>query len=391
MIVLSGAALVLADGIHSPATLVIEGDRIIDVAPGSRSAGGTDKHHDLSGHFVVPGFIDVHVHGVEGTDVLDVPSERDALTTIAAALPKYGVTAFCPTTVACSVATLQQTLESVRAFREQRATRGAQVIGAHLESNFVNPDYKGAQPAEFLYRPSSSDAEPILREIAHSRQSVSIVTLAPELDGAFEVIRSLVDTGVRVSLGHSGASFDIADAAIDAGARHATHLFNRMPPLHHREPGLAGAVLTRQEVMAEVVCDGVHVHSPMIRVAIAAKGTNRVMAITDGTAVSGLSEGAVASLGGRRICVREGAAYLDDGTLAGSAATMDRVFRFLIQRVGLSLGDAAKLCSATPAAALGLHGRGVIEKGALADLVVLDRQLAVKQTYIGGRLIHSTI
>jgi N-acetylglucosamine-6-phosphate deacetylase len=387
MIVLAGAGLVLAEGIRSPATLIIEGDRIIDVVPGSKSAGPAAQHHDLSGYFIVPGFIDVHVHGVDGADVLD---EHDALTKLAAGLPKYGVTAFCPTTVACSAGVLERTLERVRHLREQPAG-GARVIGAHLESNFVNPDYKGAQPADYLYRPSSEDARPILREIMRNRQSVSIVTLAPELDGAFDVIRALVATGLRVSLGHSGASFEIAEAAIDAGARHATHLFNRMPPLHHRDPGLAGAVLLRHDVMAEVICDGVHVHSPMIRVAIAAKGTDRIMAITDGTAASGLAEGGVASLGGRRICARDGAAWLDDGTLAGSVATMDRVFRFLVQHVGLSPSEASRLCSTTPAAALGLQDRGAIVKGAVADLVVLDRELAVKQTYVAGQLTYSAI
>jgi N-acetylglucosamine-6-phosphate deacetylase len=388
MIVLSGADLVLTGGIQSPATLIIEGDRISDVVPGTKSAGTAAQRYDLSGYFIVPGFIDVHVHGVDGTDVLD---GGDALTKIAVGLTKYGVTAFCPTTVACSVAVLQRTLDAVRQLREQPAVRGAQVIGAHLESNFVNPDYRGAQPREYLYRPASGEGETILREIARSRQGVSIVTLAPELDGALNLIRTLVETGLRVSLGHSGASFEIAEAAVDAGARHATHLFNRMPPLHHRDPGLAGAVLTRREVMAEIVCDGVHVHSPMIRVAIAAKGTDRIMAVTDGTAASGLAEGGAASLGGRRICVRDGAAYLDDGTLAGSVATMDRVFRFLVRRVGLSPSEASQLCSTTPAAALGLHDRGVVVKGAVADLVVLDGELAVKQTYVAGRLTYSAI
>jgi N-acetylglucosamine-6-phosphate deacetylase len=394
MIVLAGAGLVLTEGIHSPATVIIEGDRIMDVVPGSTSAGAVARHYDLSGYLIVPGFIDVHVHGVDGTDVLDAPDEhdgRDALTKVAASLPKYGVTAFCPTTVACSVAALQRTLESIRRCREHPAAHGAQVIGAHLESNFVNPDYKGAQPEEYLYPTSSEDARAILREIERSGQSVSIVTLAPELDGAFNVIRSLVATGLRVSLGHSGASFEIAEAAVDAGARHATHLFNRMPPLHHREPGLAGAVLTRQEVMAEVICDGVHVHGPMIRLALAAKGPDRIMAITDGTAASGLAEGAVASLGGRRICVRGGAAHLDDGTLAGSVTTMERVFRFLVQQVGLSLSEASRVCSTTPAAALGLHDRGSVVKGAVADLVVLDRELVVKQTYVAGRLAYTAI
>jgi N-acetylglucosamine-6-phosphate deacetylase len=389
MIVLAGADVVLAEGIRSPASLIIEGDRIVDVVPGSTSAGAAAQHYDLSRYFVVPGFVDVHVHGVDGTDVLD--NDEDALTRISAGLPRYGVTAFCPTTVACSAAVLARTLQSVARLREQPAPHAARVIGAHLESNFVNPEYKGAQPADYLYRFSSEDAGPILQQIARSGPSVSIVTLAPELDGALNVIRSLVETGVRVSLGHSGASFEIGEAAVDAGARHATHLFNRMPPLHHRDPGLAGAVLNRHDVTAEIVCDGVHVRSPMIRIAMAAKGVDRIMAITDGTAASGLAEGGVASLGGRRICVRDGAAWLDDGTLAGSAATMDRVFRFLVNRVGLSLSEASRLCSTTPAAALGLHDRGVIAMGAVADLVVLDRELAVKQTYVAGRQAYSAI
>jgi N-acetylglucosamine-6-phosphate deacetylase len=388
MIVLAGADVVLAEGIRSPATVIIEGDRIADVVPGATSAGTAAQHYDLSGYVIVPGFVDVHVHGVDGSDVLDAP---DALTKIAAGLPKYGVTAFCPTTVACSAAVLERTLDSVRHLRAQPSALGAQVIGAHLESNFVNPEYKGAQPGEYLYRPSSEEAEPILREILRSRQSVSVVTLAPELDGALDMIPSLAEAGIRVSLGHSGASFEIAAAAVDAGARHATHLFNRMPPLHHRDPGLAGAVLTRDEVAAEIICDGMHVRSPMIQIAIAAKGPDRIMAITDGTAASGLGEGGVASLGGRRICVRHGAAYLDDGTMAGSVATMDLVFRFLVQHVGLSLSAASRLCSNTPAAALALHDRGAIVTGGVADLVVLDRELAVKQTYVAGRLVYSAI
>ena len=157
----------------------------------------------------------------------------------------------------------------------------------------------------------------------------------------------------------------------------------------HREPGLVGAILTSDEIAAEVICDGVHVHRDMVRMAIAAKGVRRMMAITDGVAAAGLPDGASASLGGRRIRVEKGAAYLEDGTLAGSVATMDRVFRFLVRQVGLSLNDAARLCATTPASELGLDSVGTITKGAIADLVVLDRDLHVKQTYIAGRLVFS--
>ena len=235
------------------------------------------------------------------------------------------------------------------------------------------------------------DGADILAEIDRAGVSVGIVTLAPELEGALDLIRHLVQHGRCVSLGHSGATVDEARAAVAAGARHATHLFNRMPPLGHREPGLVGAILTSEEIAAEVIGDGIHVHHDMVRMAIAAKGVRRMMAITDGVAAAGLPDGASALLGGRRIRVEAGAAYLEDGTLAGSVAMMDRVFRFLVRKVGLSLNDAAHLCATTAACDLKLAGLGAITKGAIADLVVMDRDLNVKQTYIAGQLVYSTI
>jgi len=229
----------------------------------------------------------------------------------------------------------------------------------------------------------SGDA--ILHEIAAARPDVGIVTIAPEIDGALALIRSLCGFGHHVSLGHSGASYEQALAGIDAGARHATHLFNRMPPLGHRAPGLAGAVLEHDDVMAEIVCDGVHVHPAMVRVAVAAKSPSRIMAITDATAGAGLAPGARAALGGRAITIRD-AAYLDDGTLAGSVLTMNRAFALLTSVMGLSVVDAAIVCATTPARALGLQGFGVISPGAVADLAILGPDLTVTQTWIAGEL-----
>jgi N-acetylglucosamine-6-phosphate deacetylase len=416
MIVLAGADLVLPGGIRPGGTLVLDGDRIVEVRSGATGAEATS----LRGHIVLPGFIDVHVHGLEGIDTLD---GGDAIAEIARRLPKCGVTAFCPTTVACEPRALRDVLLRVAALRadskrglrteaESVAQAGARVLPAHLESNFINPDYRGAQPAACLRRPgklgamgalgalgalgatgarADFEARDILAEIDAAGDNVGIVTLAPELEGALELIRHLVARGRRVSLGHSGATLEQSRAAIAAGARQATHLFNRMPPLGHREPGLAGAVLTSDEVAAELICDGVHVHRDMVRMAIALKGTARMMAITDGVAAAGLPEGSTASLGGRTIRVEKFAAYLEDGTLAGSIATMDRVFRFLTNEVGLSLNDAVQLCATTPASELGLHDMGSIVKGAIADLVVMDRELTVKQTYIAGRLVYSAL
>ena len=373
--------------------------------PGAASGGHSHPPFAFHNHYIVPGFIDVHVHGVNGVDVLD---GADSVRTVAATLPRYGVTAFCPTTVACGPEALRRTLEQVRNLREAPAGRGARVLPAHLESNFINPEYRGAQPLVCLRSPRSPlrvaqrrdggsrrggrntfTAGDILHEIDRAAPDVGIVTLAPELDGGLDLVRWLTARGHRVSLGHSGAGYEEALAAIAAGATQATHLFNRMPPFGHRAPGLVGAILQTDEVAAELICDGIHVHPAVVRTAIAAKRPSRVLAITDGTAASGLPAGARAMLGGQPITVRDSAAFLDDGTLAGSVSTMDGVFRMLVGPIGLSLVDAATLCSTTPARELGLVGHGVLAVDVVADLLVLDAQLSVVQTYVGGELVYS--
>ncbi len=391
MIVLTGAEIVLPDRVLSPGTLVLDGERIAEVAAGTRPDHGA-ACIDLHGHYVLPGFIDVHVHGVGGTDVMD---DSDAVRRVAGLLPRHGVTAFCPTTIACAPAVLRRTLAAVRSLRTTGAPAGARVLPAHLESNFLNPRFKGAQPLDCLRAPGGPPvhgefgAADILAEIAAARPDVGIVTVASELDGGLDLVRDLVSHGHHVSLGHSGATFEQAVAAIDAGARQATHLFNRMPPLGHREPGLPGAVLARSDVIAEIICDGVHVHPAMVQVAVAAKGPGGIMAITDGTSGAGLPRGTIAALGGRRITVGD-VARLDDGTIAGSVLTMDQAFARLVTSVGLSLADAAAMCATTPARALGLQGFGVIAPGAVADLTVLDADLRVVQTWIGGRQAWSS-
>jgi N-acetylglucosamine-6-phosphate deacetylase len=401
MNILSGADLVLPDRIVSGGTLVLEAGRIVEIDDRQRPTDARVSRHDLHGYLIVPGFIDVHVHGAEGIDTLG-PS--DAIRTLAALLPRHGVTAFCPTSLACDPATLRRMLSAVRDARSAPASGAARVLPAHLESNFISPEFAGAQPVECLRRPPiirdaaadratggavSGDftGEDILAEITRARPDVGIVTVAPELDGALNLIAHLAGAGHHVSLGHSGATYDQARAGIEAGARQATHLFNRMPTLSHRAPGLAGAILQSDEIAAELICDGVHVHPAIVRVAIGAKHASRIMAITDGTAGAGLPTGTRTSIGGRPITVRD-AAYLDDGTLAGSVLTMDRAFERLVTLIGVTPVDAALLCSTTPARELGLHGHGVLAPGAVADLVVLDRKLKPAQTWIGGELVY---
>jgi N-acetylglucosamine-6-phosphate deacetylase len=413
MIVLAGGDLVLPDRILGSASLVLDESRITAIDHRSRIDPSGADIVDVTGCYVVPGFIDVHVHGTEGTDTLD---GRGSVSRIASRLPRYGVTAFCPTTVACAPGELRVFLEEIAAIRAQGPVNAARVLPAHMESNFINPEFRGAQPATCLRvprllgagdsraaRPSSAPhkgaprseeaftAQDILDVIEGARPDVGIVTLAPEIDGGLDLVRSLVNAGHRVSLGHSGADFEIAMAAIEAGARHATHLFNRMPPLGHRAPGLAGAVLAHQDVAAELICDGFHVHPAMSRVAIAAKGVQGIMAITDGTAAAGLPIDASARLGGRTIRAGKEAAFLEDGTLAGSTLTMDRAFRQIVSGFGASIVDAAAMCATTPARQMGLTGFGVIAEGAWADLVVLDRGFQVQRTFIAGREVYAGV
>jgi len=406
---LAGGDLVLPDRILAGHTLVLDGERIVDIASGPFVAGRGDTRVDVSGALIVPGFIDGHVHGVAGTDVLD---GGVAIATVADALPRWGVTAFSPTTIACAPATLDEFLVGVAAARFTRPAASARVLPAHLESNFINPEYAGAQPVSCLRAPILGAAQPrtsepevvrgvdeassrhhgtsalfsaadILTVIGEHRPDVGVVTLAPELEGGLDLVRRFASTGIAVSLGHSGATFEQAQAAIAAGARRVTHLFNRMSGMTHRAPGLAGAALASAELAAELVCDGHHVHPAVMRTAIAAKGVSRVMAITDGTAGSGLPVGSRTRLGGQMITTGD-VARLDNGTMAGSVLTMDRAFAMLVNACGCTLPQAAELCATTPARELGLHGHGVIAKGAVADLVVLTSQLTVRATWIGG-------
>ncbi len=391
MIVLAKGDVVLPDRVLSEGTIIIDAGRIAAIEPTDVDPAQATTI-DASDCYIVPGFIDVHVHGIEGYDTLD---GGESVAEIASRLPRYGVTAFCPTTVACPPKELRVFLNLVRDSRLAAVSGRARVLPAHLESNFISPDFRGAQPASCLRAPGASAREgdfsgrDILETIAASRPDVGIVTIAPELTGALDLVATLVASGHRVSLGHSGADFDTAIAAIEAGARHATHLFNRMTPIAHRAPGLVGAVLSREDVAAELICDGYHVHPAMCRMAIAAKGAQSVMAITDGTGASGLPIGSTARLGGRQIEARSEAAFLEDGTLAGSTLTMDRAFRTIVTRFGSSIVEAATMCSTTPARELGLTGFGVIAVGAVADIVVLDRGFRVVRTFIGGEQVGS--
>jgi N-acetylglucosamine-6-phosphate deacetylase len=375
---LTGARLVLPDRVVSGRTLVIEAGRVADLTPAAVRGGNGDRAVALDGRIVVPGFIDAHVHGNAGADVLD---GTGAVAAVAARLPRWGVTAFSPTSMACPADVLSTFLDDVRDARRARPSDAARVLPAHLESSFISPAYRGAQPGDCLCTPATGADR--LSVMTRHRDDIGIVTVAPELEGGLDLVTHLVGMGWLVSVGHSGATFEQARAAFNAGASRATHLFNAMRPLDHREPGVVGAVLAHEHVHAEIICDACHVHPAVVRLALAAKGADRILAITDGTAASGLPAGTRARLGGRAITAAD-VARLDDGTVAGSVLTMDRAFATLVTRCQVDLVTAARLCATVPAADLRLNDRGAIVTGLAADLTVLDADLAVAETWIDG-------
>jgi N-acetylglucosamine-6-phosphate deacetylase len=394
MIALSGADVVLPDRILHGGSIVIDHGRIAAIETRAIDAGAAGLSVvDCRAHVIVPGFVDVHIHGIEGIDVLDGP---DAVAEVARRLPKYGVTSFCPTSVACSPQMLASLLSAISSARATPARLAARVLPAHLESNFINPEWNGAQPAACLRTfhgawgaedaqgAQQFAAREIIDAIESHRSSVGIVTVAPELAGGMDLVRHLVSRGHRVSIGHSGASYDEARAAIELGASHATHLFNRMSSITSRSPGVVGAVLESDAVAAEIICDGHHVHPSLVSMAMRLKSASNIMAITDATAVAGLPIGSKARLGDQTITAGDKTALLDDGTLAGSILTMDGAFRTLVQRMRVSLVDASQMCSTTPAGAAGMPEIGSIAAGKWADLAIFTRDLRVHQTYLAG-------
>jgi N-acetylglucosamine-6-phosphate deacetylase len=379
--VFRGGDIVLPDRLAEQHSLIVEADRVVGIVAGEPSGSAGDRVVDVSDCVVAPGFVDAHVHGVAGHDVLDGVGAVERVSRI---LPRFGVTAFCPTSVACAAASLDAFLAEVARLRAAGGPR-ARVVGAHLESSFLNHDFRGAQPAEWLRTPA--DGREVLAVMDRHREAVAVVTLAPEIEGGQALVEELVRKGLHVSLGHSGATWGEAQAAFDGGAARVTHLFNGMRPLAHREPGLVGAALAREAVVVEVIGDGHHIHPAIMRTVWAAKGAACVIAVTDGTAGSGLPRGSVATLGGRPVRVDD-MARLDDGTIAGSVATMDQVFARWAKDVGVGMVDAALMCATTPAADVRRRDLGRLVPGAQADCVVLDRDLRVRETWIGGARVY---
>ncbi len=323
--------------------------------------------------YILPGFIDLHVHGGGGKDVMQA---GDALQTIAQTHAKHGTTSLLATTMTAPQAEIELALCAIGLACRQRAPGAARVLGAHLEGPYINPGKLGAQPA---YACQAS-----LTAVQHlaSLAPLQLITIAPEMPGHLTLIRQLTDAGIRVQIGHTLGSYDDGVAALAQGASGFTHLFNAMSGFHHREPGMAGAALAHAEY-AELIPDLLHVHPGAIRAAL--RAIPHLYCVTDSTAATGMPDGAYL-LGRTQVHKCLGGVRLADGTLAGSTLSMDQALRNLVG-LGLSLSDASYRVSTCAANYLGLEKRGRLNIGYLADMVVLDRELTLKAVYVEGEAI----
>ena len=321
---------------------------------------------DLAGDYLLPGFVDVHIHGCMGADVMQGEA---ALRRMSRALYGMGVSAFLPTTMSAPEAETRRAVAAVRAVMDAPEPKGARVLGLHMEAPFLNPEKAGAQRAECLQHP---DWERFLHLTGGDIGAVRMITLAPELPRAEAFIRQAVQAGITVSLGHSAATAEEAHAAAGWGASHVTHTFNAQRALHHRQPGLAGAALTDERLYAEFIPDGVHLHGDVVKLLCRAKSAARAVAVTDAMEAAGLPDGEYA-LGGQPVTVKGGEARLADGTLAGSVLTMREALHNLIHRFGVAPADAVRMCTVTPAESVGESVCGQMAAGSPAPLTRWSR------------------
>lgn len=340
---------------------------------------------DLQGQTVVPGMIDIHIHGTSGADVMD--GEIASLETMVKALPQEGTTAFLATTMTQSEDTISKALKNTATFIKNYQKPGqSEILGVHLEGPFVNPSMAGAQPVEYIILPEIPLFEK-WQKLAEG--TIKLVTMAPEQKGGLELIRYLKQNNVVISIGHSDAKFTDVKKGIEAGVTQVTHLFNQMKGLHHREPGVVGATLLLEELYAELIVDGVHVCPEMIQLAYRNKNSEKLILITDSMRAKCLKNGEY-DLGGQLVSVKDGMAVLQNGALAGSVLKLNDAMKNMLNYcAGCNLVDVIKMTSTNPAKQLNISDRkGSISVGKDADLVVLNNEYDVLMTFCRGVLSY---
>ncbi|UCC68836.1 MAG: N-acetylglucosamine-6-phosphate deacetylase [Armatimonadota bacterium] len=373
-----GGRVVTPLDVFDQADIIIEDGRILAIGPGIADADVSETI-DAEGQIVAPGYIDVHVHGSAGHDTMD--GTREAIEGMAKFFAGHGVTSFCPTTLTAPPEAL---MASVRAVHEcqQNAVEGAQPLGVHLEGPYIEAGKKGAQPEEHVRAAAAGDYKELF-----SCGNIRLITFAPEIEENKELIAFARSRGAAAVVGHSDATYEQMVEAVKLGLNHATHTFNQMTGIHHRKPGTVSGVLLLDEIYAEFIADGIHLHPAIVDMIVRLKGPGKALLITDAISGAGMPEGDY-ELGGQRIVVKEGAVRLEDGTLAGSALTMDQAVRNVRRFTRRPLRECIQMATLTPARSIGAADRkGSLEQGKDADVVILDPDLDVLTTIVAGKVV----
>lgn len=335
---------------------------------------------DLNGKKVVPGFIDIHIHGGVGYDVMDASYE--ALNSISVHLARHGVTSFCATTMTMDVQNIQSALKNINDTMK-KGTDGAQILGAYVEGPFISKEHKGAQDERHILEPDINIMEKLIEA---SNNSIKVVALAPEKDANGDFVKYVTRENIRVSLGHTNATYEEMKNAADHGATLAVHTYNGMKGFKHREPGALGEVFLDDRIYGELICDFIHSHPASVEILIKIKGVEKIILISDAMLACGLGDGEYV-FGGQKVIVDKGIARIENGSLAGSTLTLDKAVAN-ITKLGIPLSEAIKMASFNAAKTIGIDAKGSIDIGKDADIVVLDNDLAVNMTIVNGKTVY---
>ncbi|KIL49534.1 N-acetylglucosamine-6-phosphate deacetylase [Jeotgalibacillus soli] len=381
---ISNVKIILEDGISLQGDLFIQNGKIQEIAEKLEQKAdlvldGTGKNWTL-----VPGFIDLHIHGAAGHDVMD--ATKEALAGMAQTLPKEGTTSFLATTITQSKEAITKALMMAGHYMNEQPDHGqAEILGIHLEGPFISSKKAGAQPLEHIIAPNAVLFDQWQKA---SGEKIRLVTAAPETDGGQAFFKYAADQHVVASIGHSNATSAEVKEAINQGARHITHLFNQMSGLHHREPGVVGAAFLHNELIIEMIVDFVHIHPEAVKLAYSIKGADRTILITDAMRAKGLPDGTY-DLGGQEVFVAGNEARLKDGTLAGSILTFQDAIKNMKSQTNLSMEELVKITSSNAAKQIGVYDRkGSITVGKDADLVLLDQKWTVQHTICRGKISY---